>query len=189
MTTHTQRTATVLLVDDEPDVTELYATWLTGDHEVRTANGGTEALDRVDEAVDVILLDRQMPGMTGDEVLDRIESTDYDCRVVMVTAVDPDYDIVEMPFDDYLTKPVTREDLHETVAEMLARESYDETVQQYFAVASKKATLETQKSSAELSGHDEYTEISRRVEQLREQADPVDAFSDFETAFGEVTGG
>ncbi len=45
--------------------------------------------------------------MSGDEVLDTIAERGIDPAVVMVTAVDPDFDIVEMPFDEYLTKPVT----------------------------------------------------------------------------------
>lgn len=86
----------------------------------------------------------------------------------MVTAVDPDFDIVEMPFDDYLTKPVSREDLLDTVSEMLVRTTYDDQVREYFAVASKKATLETQKTPPQLEASDEYQTVSRRFEDLRE---------------------
>jgi CheY-like chemotaxis protein len=39
------------------------------EYEVRTATGGPEALDLVDEEVDVALLDRRMPRMSGDELL------------------------------------------------------------------------------------------------------------------------
>ncbi|WP_276272560.1 HalX domain-containing protein [Haloarcula litorea] len=179
-------TATVLVVDDETDVAELYTTWLGQAHDVRSATDGERALDVVDETVDVVFLDRQMPGMSGDDVLDRIDERGLDCRVVMVTAVDPDFDIVEMPFDDYLTKPVAREDLLETVDEMLVRDSYDDTLQRYFSMASKKATLESEKNAAELDAHEEYREVSRRVEDLRERADEtVSEFDDFETAFQE----
>ncbi|WP_277542011.1 response regulator transcription factor [Haloarcula laminariae] len=187
-TTATEET-TVLVVDDERDVAELYATWLGTDHDVRSANGGQEALDRVD-GVDVVFLDRQMPAMSGDEVLDEIEARGVDCRVVMVTAVDPGFDIVEMPFDDYLTKPVDRSDLLETVEAMRTRDSYDEHLQEYFAMASKKATLESEKNPVELDAHEEYREVSERVEALRERADSaVDELDDFESAFRDFPGG
>ena len=81
-------------------------------HDVRTAYGGEEALEKADEDVDLVFLDRQMPDMSGDDVLERVRERGLDCRVVMVTAVDPDFDIVEMPFDDYLTKPVMRDDVN-----------------------------------------------------------------------------
>ena len=177
-------TVTVLVVDDERDVTELYTTWLATSHEVRSAYGGDEALETVDDSVDVVFLDRQMPGTSGDDVLDAIDERGIDCRIVMVTAVDPDFDIVEMPFDDYLTKPVTREDLLGMVTEMQRRDSYDDHLQQYFAEVSKKATLEAEKNTAELDANEQYTEVSQRVEKLREEADSaVTDLDDFRAAF------
>ena len=189
-TTAKSDTATVLVVDDEPDVAELYTTWLATSHDVLTAHGGPAALEAVDESVDVVFLDRQMPELSGDEVLDEIEARGLDCRVVMVTAVDPDFDIIEMPFDDYLTKPVDSADLLETVDSMLTRESYDEQLQEYFSMASKKATLESEKNAIELDEHEEYREVSQRVEELREQADDtVSELDDFESAFRDFPGG
>jgi len=100
----------VLVVEDEPDLADLYAAWLGDEYRVRTAYGGQEALDELDEAddeVDAILLDRRMPGLSGDEVLAAVRERGIDCRVAMVTAVEPDFDILKMGFDDYLVKPVT----------------------------------------------------------------------------------
>jgi len=180
----------VLVVDDERDVAELYATWLSMEHDVRRAHDGEKALEKVDQSVDVVFLDRQMPGMSGDEVLDAIDDRGIDCRVVMVTAVDPGFDIVEMPFDDYLTKPVDSTDLLETVESMRTRESYDEQLQEYFSMASKKATLESEKNAVELDAHEEYHEVSQRVEDLREQADStVEELDDFESAFRDFPSG
>jgi len=187
-TTATEET-TILVVDDERDVADLYSAWLGAEHDVRSAHDGSGALELVD-CVDVVFLDRQMPGMSGDEVLEKIEARGLDCRVVMVTAVDPDFDIIEMPFDDYLTKPVDREDLLEMVETMRTRDSYDEQVQEFFAMASKKATLESEKNPAELDAHEEYREVSERVEALREQADStVSELDDFESAFRDFPGG
>ncbi|WP_423999478.1 HalX domain-containing protein [Haloarcula salina] len=181
--------ATVLVVDDERDIAELYSAWLVSDHEVRTATSGADALECLDDSVDVVFLDRQMPGMTGDEVLDAIDRRSVECSVVMVTAVDPDFDIVEMPFDEYLTKPVSRGELLDTVTEMLARTTYDERIQQYFAMVSKKATLETEKSSVELQASDEYRAVSERVRELREETDAVvEEINDFESVFQEFPG-
>ena len=182
---------TVLVVDDEEDIADLYTTWLEMHHVVRTAYGGVEALEKVDGTVDVVFLDRQMPDHSGDEVLDRIRERGFGCRVVMVTAVDPDFDIVEMPFDDYLTKPVMREDLTDAVESMRKREEYNETVQEYFALTSKKATLEAEKSPAELADNEEYQSMVDRVEKLKEQADTAVAGfgEDYDSLFQEFPGG
>ncbi|MFT4921679.1 MAG: DNA-binding response OmpR family regulator [Haloarculaceae archaeon] len=181
----------ILVVDDEDDIAALYTTWLDIDYDVRTAYGGEGALEKVDEDVDIVFLDRQMPDLSGDEVLDRIRARGLDCRVVMVTAVDPDFDIVEMPFDDYLTKPVMREDLTNAVENMREREAYDDTVQEYFALTSKKATLEAEKSRSELQQNEEYQEMVDRVGELEEEADTVVAGfnDDYESLFQEFPGG
>ena len=113
----------VLVVEDEPDLADLYAAWLGDEYRVRTAYGGREALDELDEAdeVDAILLDRRMPGLSGDEVLTAVRDRGIDCRVAMVTAVEPDFDILEMGFDDYLVKPVSKDDLLGVVETMRSR--------------------------------------------------------------------
>ena len=183
--------ATILVVDDERDIADLYTTWLEMDHDVRTAYGGEEALDLVDEDVDLVFLDRQMPDYSGDEVLERIRKQGVDCRVVMVTAVDPDFDIVDMGFDDYLTKPVMREDLGEAVEAMAERDEYDETLQEYFALTSKKATLEAEKTPSELQNSAQYQELVERVHDLEQEADTaVSGFDDdFDTLFEEFPDG
>jgi DNA-binding response OmpR family regulator len=184
--------ATVLVVDDERDIADLYSTWLEEEYTVRTAYGPEEALEEADEDLDVIFLDRQMPKMTGDEVLNRVRESGVRCRVVMVTAVDPDFDIVDMDFDDYLTKPVMLDELQDAVERMLSREDYDDSVRQFFALSSKKATLETNKDPVELQNSQEYERLEGEVERLREQADTavmkLEESEDFEALFQEFPG-
>ncbi len=191
VTAMTDEHTTILVVDDEQDIADLYTTWLEMDHDVRTAYGGEEALEKVDTDVDIVFLDRQMPDYSGDEVLEQIREQELDCRVVMVTAVDPDFDIVSMEFDDYLTKPVMREDLNDAVDSMLERDEYNETLQEYFALTSKKATLEAEKTPSELQESTEYQEMVARVEELESEADTaVSGFDDdFDSLFQEFPGG
>ncbi|WP_348612818.1 response regulator [Halobaculum rarum] len=134
--------ATVLLVDDEPALVSLYSAYLEDRYEVRTATDGEEALSVADGSVDVALVDRRMPGMNGEDVLRELCAAEIDCRVAMLTAVEPTADIVEMPFDDYRTKPVDRPELIGLVEVLIERASYDERSQEFFALASKKAALE-----------------------------------------------
>jgi DNA-binding response OmpR family regulator len=157
----------VLIVEDEPDVSETYQLWLERDYEVRTAQDGDEGLAALDETVDVVLLDRMMPGLSGDEVLARIREDDLGCRVAMVTAVDPDFDILEMGFDAYLSKPVKSGQLVETVENLLERSEYDSLLQEYYALVEKQATLEATKSRAELDGSEEYDALESEIASLR----------------------
>ncbi|SFR45751.1 Response regulator receiver domain-containing protein [Halogeometricum rufum] len=161
----------VLIVEDEPDLADLYATWLRENCTVRVAYGGHEALDELDEDVDVVLLDRRMPDLSGDEALAEIRNRGFDCRVAMVTAVEPDFDIVAMGFDDYLVKPVSKEALEETVDNLLRRNTYNDGVQELFSLASKKALLESEKEATALEENEEYQELDTRLTELREDLD------------------
>ncbi|MFC6734023.1 HalX domain-containing protein [Haladaptatus sp. DYSN1] len=160
--------ATVLIVDDERPITDAFATWLEPFYEVRATYSGPEALEHLDADVDVVLLDRRMPDMSGEEVLSVIHDRGLDCRVVLVTAVEPDFDILELGFDDYLEKPVSDPSvLHDTVESLLRRSTYDSQLQAFFALASKKAALETKKSRAELEANQEYGSLQRELATLR----------------------
>ncbi|WP_251342668.1 response regulator [Haloplanus halophilus] len=162
---------TVLVVDDQPNVAKAYELHLPEAYTVRTATGGAEALELVDESVDVVLLDRRMPEMTGDEVLETIRERGYGCRVAMVTAVDPDFDIVEMDFDAYLTKTVAPEEIRETVDRLATLSDLDEQLREHFVLAEKKATLEATKRASELDEHEEYAELVERLDALETELD------------------
>jgi DNA-binding response OmpR family regulator len=168
----TEPRPTVLVVDDERGLTDLYAAWLSDEYDVRTAYGGEEALGKL-EGVDVVVLDRRMPELSGDDVLARIDDRELDPYVAMVTAVEPDFDIVAMGFDDYVVKPVSREQLIETVEGLLALEECHETTRELFALSEKRAALETRKNEATLLESPEYRRLCERIERLQAQTDEL----------------
>ncbi|AZH26133.1 HalX domain-containing protein [Haloplanus aerogenes] len=161
----------VLVVEDERDLSELYRMWLADSYRVWTAEDGRAALAKLDEDVDIVLLDRRMPDLSGDEVLDRIRNQGFDCRVAMVTAVEPDTDIVDMEFDDYLVKPVSEADLVRMVESLRVRDEYDDGVKQLFSLASKKALLESEKDRTELETSEEYHQLVDELTALRTDLD------------------
>ncbi len=182
----------ILVVDDESRLADLFAAWLKNDWAVETAYDGESALEKMQESVEIVLLDRRMPGLSGDEVLSEIRDHGYDCRVVMVTAVDPDFDIIEMGFDDYLVKPVSKDELLDLVERVQTRSAYEADIQRYYSLVSKKSLLETEKSERELERSEEYTELCVRVEQLRGEVDETVAdltdHDDFVGAFQDLPG-
>ena len=162
---------TVLAVEDERALVELYVRWLGDEYDVRTAEGGEEALERFDESVDIVLLDRLMPGMSGDEVLETVRERDANCKVAMVTAVEPDFDVIRMGFDDYLTKPVEQETLMETISRLLSRTEYADLEQELYALVSKRAALETSKPAEELEESEEFADLEERIAEIRTRLD------------------
>lgn len=160
--------AIVLIVDDEEEVANTYFEALDGQYTVRTTYSGEQALETMDSTVDVVLLDRRMPGMSGDEVLEQMRTRGHDCRVVMVTAVEPDLDIIAMEFDEYLVKPVTATQLRDVVERMLVRKELTAQIEQMFSLASRLATLESKLDYEQLQESEEYDELRAEFNDLRE---------------------
>jgi len=177
---------TVLVVDDDPSIAQAYSLWLDDEYDVEVAHDGEEALDAVSEATDVVLLDRRMPNVSGGEALETIREAGYDCRVAMVTAVDPEFDIVEMPFDSYLSKPVSREEVVDTIETLLDLAEYDETVAERFAVERKRAALEARKPAAELEASEAYDRLREQSERLADTTEIEMDHETFEKALGDI---
>jgi len=155
----------VLMVDDERKVADAYALRLEDVADVTVAYGGEEALSAVDDRVpDVVLLDRHMPGLSGDEVLDRLREREVRTRVVMVTAVDPGLGVLDMPFDDYLSKPVERADLLAAVDQQCQVLAY-ELLGEYFRLESTRAVVESQVPAEE----GEPSEARQRLDDVEER--------------------
>lgn len=181
----------VVVVDDEPDLADLYASWLPEEYTVGTAYDGTGALKALDESVDVVLLDRRMPGMSGDEVLEWIREQGLGCGVAMITAIDPDFDILELGFDAYVTKPVAASELTEITDRLVRRLEYADTLQKFFAKLSTRETLAAEKPEFELEADERYRELEAEIEALREESEAhlseLDG-EDFEALFYRLDG-
>lgn len=158
-------------IDRIGDVAETYQRWLSGRYDTIVATSGAEALEVLDDDVDVVLLDRMMSSISGDEVLSTIRAKNIDCRVAMVTAVDPDLDVIEMGFDEYVVKPPDRDQLIETIERLLDRADLDDNLQQYYSLLSRRIALQQQKSEDELMESTEYRDLLERIEMAHEAVD------------------
>lgn len=160
---------TILIVDDDPRLVNMYAGWLEEDYQVKQAYNGEEGLRQVSDDVDVVILDRRMPGLNGEEVLERIRDLGIDTRVIMLTAVEPDLDIVDMEFDTYIVKPGDQETLHDAITDLLTRDSYGVETEEYLVLNAKRALLESELTEAELERDQRYRWLTRRLSELEEE--------------------
>jgi two-component system, OmpR family, phosphate regulon response regulator PhoB len=120
--------ARVLVVEDEPDIAALIAYQLTREGlRVETAGSGLEGLDAIAREVpDLVVLDRMLPGLSGDAVLERLRSEPATASipVLMLTAKREQEDRIsglELGADDYLTKPFSPRELVLRVQAILRR--------------------------------------------------------------------
>lgn len=114
--------ARLLIVDDEPALRKaLRTSLLASGFEVSEARNGEEALAILREvSVDVVLLDINMPGLTGIDVCRKIRSLSQKTGIIMVTVREAEEDKVqalEAGADDFITKPYK---LREMVARLHA---------------------------------------------------------------------
>lgn len=118
----------VLVIEDDVEIAGLVAYQLTrAKYRVETAADGAEAISSLHRDIpDFVVLDRMLPGMSGDDVLRAIrdEPATQGLPVLMLTAKNERDDRIEgleMGADDYLTKPFSRRELVLRVEAILRR--------------------------------------------------------------------
>ena len=116
----------VLVVDDNDDNRLLVRTYLANEgYAIREAADGERALDLIRESMpDVVLLDVQMPGLSGYEVCGRLRSMPHGSLVpiIMVTAMHEPMDKVaaaDVGADDFISKPFSKLELITRVRSLL----------------------------------------------------------------------
>jgi DNA-binding HxlR family transcriptional regulator/DNA-binding response OmpR family regulator len=164
---------TVLIADDERRLADMHAEWLDPEYDVEIAYEGKGALKALDADVDLVLLDRRMPGLTGDELVDWIRANHLDCRIVMLTSQDPGTDVLDLGFDEYLTKPVERSDVLAIVDAVLSRREYDARVREYLALRSKQALLRAELASEDRGEANEFEQLRGRIAELEAELDEI----------------
>jgi len=161
---------TVLVAEDNPDCRDLYRLWLD-DYDLRVTENGEAAVDAIDTAVDIVLLDRDMPELTGTEVAAAIDDRACDPYVVMVSSMDPDFDILDVPIDGYVQKPIHEADLQAVIDQCRTQESYQSALDEFFSLTAKLATLEAETDAADLETDERYQRLQERVTEKRAEVD------------------
>ncbi|MDR1262589.1 MAG: response regulator transcription factor [Oscillospiraceae bacterium] len=120
-----EKNTEILIVDDDPDIRAILRLMLEGsDYSVREASRGSEALERIDNSVKLIILDVMMPGEDGTDVCREIRRRGICVPVLFLTAKSRETDKVvglRAGGDDYLTKPFSSAELEARVDALLRR--------------------------------------------------------------------
>ncbi|MEJ6950656.1 response regulator transcription factor [Halanaerobiaceae bacterium ANBcell28] len=123
----------ILVVDDEKNIRELIKYNLeTAGYIVDMAVDGQAALDKLDNSIDLIVLDLMLPVIDGLTVCRKIRANDdyQNIPIIMLTAKGEEFDKVlglEMGADDYLTKPFSSRELNARIKALLRRSNYQDS--------------------------------------------------------------
>jgi len=117
--------STVLVVDDERALVGMVASLLGEEgYEIVTAYDGETALRRhAEESPDLVILDRKLPKISGDEVCKRIRASST-TPILMLTGergADERAKLLDLGADDYLEKPFSARELRSRVRALLRR--------------------------------------------------------------------
>lgn len=116
----------ILLVDDEPSITQLSGMYLEQDgYRIMAVADGLAAIEAVEKHKPaLVVLDVMLPELDGFEVCRRLRAADNPVLILMLTARDEDIDKIvglELGADDYMTKPFNPRELVARVRAMLRR--------------------------------------------------------------------
>ena len=162
----------ILIVEDEEHLADLFGIWLQEQFEVHVAYSGENALEIfVEEPIDIVLLDRRMPGLSGTEVLQSIRESGDAQQVIMVTAAQPTEDLASTDVDDYLIKPIDRTKLLQAVEAAELVLTYEDSLTELLSLTAIKTTLEANIDKTELEKEDQYGDLLQRIRELEEEAD------------------
>lgn len=117
----------ILIVDDDPEINKMVQILLRKNkYVVSSAFSGTEALLLLEkESFDLILLDLMLPGLSGEEILTKINE-EFQIPIICVSAkdaLDTKLRLIRDGADDYITKPFNNEELIIRIGAVLRRMS------------------------------------------------------------------
>ncbi len=121
----------ILIVEDEEDILELLEyTFQKEGYETIGLLSINKNIEKIlkEEDIDLILMDRNLPGIDGTTFIKKIKTQGYDFPVIYLTAKDKDEDILDgfdSYADDYITKPFNIKELLARVKSVIKRSSKD----------------------------------------------------------------
>jgi two-component system phosphate regulon response regulator PhoB len=152
------KTHRILIIEDEPDITEVLKYNLEKNHyQVATAGSGEDGLQAArDTLPDLILLDLMLPGIDGLEVCRKLreDPRTRDLLVIMLTAKGTEADVVvglTLGADDYIVKPFSTTELMARIKAVLRRVEHREEEGENDVLKCGPITIDLRKHQARIA--------------------------------------
>jgi CheY-like chemotaxis protein len=114
---------TVFIVEDDPTLKQVFSITLQDEFDVEAFGNGNDALQRLNEkAPGLIVLDLNLPGASGEEILSHIHTVNHlaQTRIILATADDQQANMLSEKSDVVLLKPISPAQLRELAKRLCA---------------------------------------------------------------------
>lgn len=167
---HRSCPASILVVDDKDQMREVLQKFLTAEgYRVGTAANAAEALGRIEaKNYDLILSDIKMPGMDGNELLDRVRARDARTIVILMTAfgsIEAAVNAIRGGAYDYISKPFEMREIVLRIQRALGNRHLQQRV------ADLEKQVAAQSADRNITGQ---SSVIKRLRQLIERIGPSD---------------
>lgn len=172
----TQEETRVLVVEDDPMAADILVEYLEDSYHVTHSPSGHDAVESLSSATDIVVLDRQLDGITGSEVASRIKSEADPCLILVVSAVRPGEQLADLPVDDYVQKPVEEDELIRRLEALQTRLHLGALEREYLAVESRRQDLRAEhgQQAASMEAHSDLIDQSNRIDLPEERKETLD---------------
>lgn len=153
----------VLLADGDHRLIELYQGWIPDEYTVYRAHDGDELATRLEDGIDVAVLDADLPGVDAESFIAR-----RSCRTVLVVGDQPVPAELSVECDDVLRKPLVRETALDAISTQFERMGESAQERERASLAARKSFLESVHSEMRLEDETAYCDIVEQLEAIEE---------------------
>lgn len=159
---------TILIADSDRRLTDMYAGWLSDRYAVTRAHNGDELESSLRETPDVLVLERDLPGVTSEAVFDTVPRV---CRTILLVGDRPGFDVLDGHCDDVLQKPIVRGVALDAIDQQLSRRGEPPEQRERAAIDAAKSLLESIYSRERLEANAAYVQARTRLQEREPNPD------------------
>ena len=159
----------VVIIEDEESLAELFSKRLDDEYNATIATHAGNGIAEIDAETDYVLLDRKLPGMSGDRVLEYIVDQPYDINVIIISAIDPDQNVIHQPYDEYITKTVDEGEIQDAIDRVEVKNRFVELLSQYVKKAETWEVVRSDLNTAESDADVDLGMIESELDEIAEE--------------------
>lgn len=162
---HETQQLSTMIVEDEQMVVSIIEDYFPDSYDIRSAETAQRALDTYHDDIELLIFDRRLRKMSGDELAASIRAEHKKQLMLCVSGVKPGNDIHQLQCDEYIQKPFTEDELKTKVELLLNRTELEHPAREYLSLRSKQVALNTAHgiSATKMKGYQNCTEQIERL--------------------------